>query len=624
MRYSLCSYMFALSVASLLCGQSTGAQSLTPEDVLDRWRKAVHASPSTPGEAVMTTSSNQDGVKTEVQEWVTPEGWYHAIVRREFDTTEIDLTDRDSVMRDWNGFLRTLRGKELSRLRAAVFESQVTVFGPPESAPAATPMRFDGDTLVELYLVAPGGDTTTWYLSSRTWMPLKSRRPGEDNEITTVYGDWRETDGLLTPFSAHVAETDKPEYMWERTDVKILAQTSRAHFEPPAAGLPDTYIQATVPPISFNFENSHIIFPLSLNGRDSVLFLLDTGADEEVINEQHLAEFGLQPYGSTTTMGGGNTAAWSFARGATFRLPGVEIRDQHVTILDESGLERALGMKLGGILGYEFISRFVVEIDYEKCLLILHDPKTWTYSGSGYTVPVTFDNGIPFTNATISVPTKSAIPAFLILDFGAAETMTLTSPFVRANDLIRLAGTNATVNKLAGLENQFFAQNNVRGRIDQLAIGDLIVKSFPANFSVNTRGAYASTNFSGTVGEGIYRRYHVFLDYARERVIFEATPESDKPYPGRRTYGLTVLASGADLRTYTVTAVRGDSPAEKDGFLKGDVITALDGKPVAQFTLGGLREALSHDKEHHDFAVKRGSEVVRLRIDVRLVSLEEN
>jgi hypothetical protein len=276
---------------------------------------------------------------------------------------------------------------------------------------------------------------------------------------------------------------------------------------------------------------------------------------------------------------------------------------------------------LGGILGYDFISRFVIEIDYGTKLLTLHDPKSWTYHGDGLIVPVTFDNGIPFAHATISVPTKPDIPAFFVLDFGASETMTLTSPFVKANDLARLAQTGTTVNRSAGLENQFFTQNNVRGRIEKLKLGPLTAENIPINMSVNTQGAYASANFSGTVGESLYRRYHVFLDFPRNRVIFEPTAEAAKPFPERRTYGLTVLASGADLHTYPVTAVRPDSPAEQAGFKKGDVIAAIDGKPASDFTLAQLRTWLSNDGEHHEVQVARGDGTVTIAVEVKMVSL---
>lgn len=573
----------------------------------------------------MTVTSNKDGVPAKSTEWISETGNYHAVVFREYDSSEIVLSnrpDRPSVRRDWNGFLRTIRGRELRRMRAGVFELQVSVFGPPpEMLPVS--LRTDRDSIIVMQFLPPGCDTTVWYIDRNTWLPLRSARLGEDSLTTISYNDWRKTEGLMIPRHGRVVEPGKPEDEWERTGLEVRDDESLKDFEILTPAVSDTRMDSIVPPIPFNFENGHIIFPLSVNGKDSALFIFDTGADEDVINTPYVAEFGLHPYGKTTTTGGGGSADYGFARGATFRLPGVEIRNQHVAIMDERGLEKALGMKFGGILGYDFISRFVVEIDYTRHEINLHDPKIWSYSGNGYVVPVTFDVGIPFANAMISVRNKQAIPAYFVLDFGAFETMTLTSPFVKANDLIAAAGTNSAVNRPAGLENQWFAQNNVRGRIDQLTLGNLVVKSFPANFSVNSKGAYASPQFSGTVGEGIYQRYHVYLDYARDRIIFEPTPQTDKPYPDRRTYGMSMIASGADLHTYTVTAVRAGSPAEKDGFKKGDVIVGLDGKPASRFTLGELRDSLSHDAAHQDLKIMRGANKQTMSIDVRLISLEK-
>jgi S1-C subfamily serine protease len=115
----------------------------------------------------------------------------------------------------------------------------------------------------------------------------------------------------------------------------------------------------------------------------------------------------------------------------------------------------------------------------------------------------------------------------------------------------------------------------------------------------------------------------VFLDYARKRVIFEPTAETDKPFPERQTYGLSLLASEPDLHTYTVAAVRPNSPAEQDGFHKGDVITSLDGKPAAQILLSQIRQQLTHASERHRVVIQRGKDTTTLDIQVRLVSLDK-
>ncbi len=616
--------MNLLCVAILMTASAPGQQpttsTLNPEELVARWRQAVHAPAKRPGGAIVITASDEDGIPGTIEEWTTGEA-YRRAVKRAFDQSDVVVAGGTAARRDWNGWVRDVKGQELKRLRSAIWESDVAVFGPPARLEQAEVLASeDGKTLL-LRSVVPGGMSVTWYVDAKSWMPVKSLRAGEDSEITTTYEDWRLESGVVMPHRGQVSETDKPTYTWQRTSVQFKNHLAKQTFARPQPGPQDAHLQADAPPIPFTLEANHIVFNASLNGSKPVGFLLDTGADQNVVNETRLAEFGLKVYAKTTTTGGGGSADYSYAQGATLKLPGVELRNQHVAIIDETGLERALGIPLGGLLGYDFISRFVVEIDYEKKLITLHDPKNWKYEGSGAVVPVTFDSGIPFMNGTISVGHHD-IPAYLVLDFGAAETMTLTSPFVKANHLVKLAQTNATVNRPAGLENQFFAQNNVRGHIDRMQLGTLAVDSLPVNLSVNVKGAYASATFAGTVGETIYRRYHVFLDYARERVIFEPTAETAKPFPERQTYGLTLLASGADLHTFTVAAVRPGSPAEQDGFKRADVISAVNDKPASQFKLSELRDWLSHAGDHYVLQVMRGRDQLRVPVEVRLVSID--
>jgi hypothetical protein len=614
--------LFLLAAVSPFARSEALSPRPTAEEIVAKWRSAVGADRRAAPMAVrVMSSSDEDGIAGKIEEWSTQEGDYRRRVERDFDLAETLVTPRSAVRRDWNGFLRMIRGRELARLRTAVFETNVLLFGPPKMLSHAEVSQTEDKKSYSLRATPPGGVPITWFVDAASGLPSRSVRPGDDTEITTSYEDWRDLGGVTTPHRAMVAETDKPSYRWERLSLHEEAKFPRDTFASPAAGPPDAELAPDAPPIAFNFENSHIIFPVELNGRPPMGFLLDTGADESVINEPRLADFGLKTYATTATTGGGGSAPYSYARGATFRVPGASLRDQHVAVIDQTGLERALGIPLGGLLGFDFISRFVIEVDYPKKLITLRDPKTWTYTGPGVAVPVTFDDGIPFTSGTIVVAGRS-IPAYLVLDFGAAETMTLTSPFVKANDLLSTVA-NATVNRPAGLEKEFFAQNNVRGRVDELSFGTLRIHGIPVNLSVNSKGAYASENFSGTVGQGIFHRYRMFLDYARNRVIFEPTEESEKPFPERRTYGLNLLAGGADLRTFSVAAVRAGSPAEKDGFAKGDILVAWDGAPAVELTLGELRDRLTREGDRHTVQARRGGDLVTLPIEVRLVSIDQ-
>src|SRR4029077_7358694 len=100
------------------------------------------------------------------------------------------------------------------------------------------------------------------------------------------------------------------------------------------------------------------------------------------------------------------------------------------------------------------------------------------------------------------------------------------------------------------------------------------------------------------------------------------TAKTDAPFPERKTFGLSLIASGADLHTFTISAVRPGSAAESAGFKKGDVITGFDDMRAPQFSLGELRDWLRREGEHHLFRVSRDGRETLVDASIALVSLE--
>src|SRR5262249_5869364 len=90
------------------------------KDIAERWRRAVHAGKA-PSTAALKSTSNEDGVPAQIEERVTSSGAYRATIKRSADEAEIVLSDRGAARRDWNGFVREVRGQELRRLRTLAF-----------------------------------------------------------------------------------------------------------------------------------------------------------------------------------------------------------------------------------------------------------------------------------------------------------------------------------------------------------------------------------------------------------------------------------------------------------------------------------------------------------------------
>ena len=614
-----------IAIAGVALLSSAAARVADFQQTLARWSATVQARSVRQDEVHLVRQGFDDSLPTAADERIGADGEYCVRIDRKFDSDEIVLKNGEAKRRDWDGYVRVLDGDELTRLRSEAFAARMLAFGPSGDV-AVSDVRASADGCCDVLTFSPpGGSGFVWTIDRKTHLPVSSYKlEGEGDAATTKYEDWSASPwGTLIPHRIEVIDTDRVPATFTVQSAMLLKTKSAADFDDLVPAPSDMRMTSDTAVLPFSMEANHIVLPVSVNEHAPMGFIFDTGDDSEGLNSARVSSLGVANYGGTAISGGGEQAQSAYARDVTFGLAGgVTLVNQHAATFDDTGLERALGVPNGGILGYDFISRFVVEIDYRKSLMILHNPETWSYRGTGAIVPITFDDGIPYFEARLSIPTMSDLPAHMVADFGAAGSMTFTAPFVKTNNLLALIGTNKTVTRYAGLEKEFFAQANSRGFVPELRLGRIVERNIPVNLSSNTSGAYGTGQFAGTIGETIYSRYHVFLDYLHNRIIFEPTPEAARPFEPGKTFGLTLIAAGDDLHTFMVTAVGANSPAAKANFQAKDEITAVDGKPASEFLLSDLRAYFAKEGATETFTVERGGKLMMIKTTIALVSIE--
>lgn len=580
---------------------------------------------------VLRADSTAEGVTGRVEQRLEDDSWRRATVQGS-RTSEAVCHGGVAWFKDWNGQVLELAGRDRrDQLAEAAIDG--LVFGAGLARAASNPeialSEPAGDGKSDVLRFAPkDGLPFDVFLDKVTALPVKAVRKPYDDVIVLEFSDWRLVKGRKVPFSVReTVEGDESESTMLVRSVVAAADAGATGFQRPASGPKDYRFDAgrTAAGIPFNFENDHLMVHGQVNGRTALWFMLDTGAEETIINKPRMAELGLTPFGASTISGGGNSTDFAFTEVGTLRIGGVELLNQRDGVIDLSGLERIYGMPMGGILGYDFFSRFVVSVNYDSKTIDLVEPEGFSDPGAGVTVPFVLEKGQPHVSSTIGVAAAPAIPADLIVDCGAADTLNLTSPFVKAHRLLELARSKppAGPNTMAGSEREFFAQTSVRGRLATASLGTFTLRDIPSNLMVGTKGAYASRSFSGTLGEGVLHRFNTVYDYSRNAMILHPNAELDKPFPPRRTFGATFLSDGADYTHFTITGVRKDSPAEAAGLKKDDVVTAVDGKSAAEFRLSDLRKFFADDGSHHRLVLQRGGETLTIELDVKLLSLDE-
>src|ERR1051326_3445402 len=520
--------------------------------------------------------SSDDGTPGTRDEWVTRAGARRELIDHGRDQTLTVFDGKRGWRRDWNGFVAPIEGADLKR---------------------------EAD-LARLHAFGINGAVDRVDI------------PSFDGKMSITFSDFREVAGVQVPYTeTRVSGPTKTELHLQSVD---LYPAGTPEFTRPPSGPDDTFFlrgqQAETVP--FNFDNNHIMILATLNGVGPIWFLVDTGADVNYINQSRIGEFHLQPYGALKAIGG------SYVEHVTLRIGEVELRDQHASVLELKGLEKLYGMPLGGLLGFDFLSRFVVDIDYVHHTLTLGRRAQGGGRRDGVRVPLVMQGSQPYLGGSIRVGDET-IPSWFILDVGAADTMTFTTPFVAAHKLLERAGDKErTVHHVAAPDVEAYAPTNVRGLVDAITLGSVTIPHVPVNFSVAKNGAYTSPAFDGNVGETLLARFpHVVLDYGRNEMVLVPGPETTKPMQERTTFGLTLIATGEAFHTFTVTAVGATSPAARAGFQKGDVIAAVDGTPAAKMNLAALKAVLAASGAQHTFTVRRGKDEVTLPVTIELVPL---
>jgi hypothetical protein len=612
--------LFPLS--SPLSGSSQVTQNLNAQAIISHWREAVGGAQviSRIHTIYRVSESDEDGLLGTREEWITSRMQRREMVDHRHDHSVTVFNGKRAWLNDWNGKTQQLHGNDVSLVAdLAILHSFAAL------RDEAGPAEFLGDDsshkLLILRFSPEIGFPITYYLDAGTYLPVRAELPAFDGREIISFSDWREVHGLKVAF----AEKQQDPVNTTELHLKQVSfnPRQRVSFSRPVDSSNDAFFLTKTPvPVPFNFENLHVLVPTYVDGIGPTWFILDTGANYNILNQSRLDQFHLQAYGSLQTEGGANSTSGSYLEKVTLRVGGVETRNQHAAVLPLTGLEKVFGLPLGGMLGYDFISRFVVTLDYRAKTLSFSDPRKFQYHGPGAAVPLLMQGSEPYLQENITVKGET-IPALFVLDVGAADTINLTTGFVKMHNLVERAGDPMQKPKtLAGSEKEFFGATTVRGLIDKVQLGPYTLNHVIGNLSVGTRGAYASSMFSGTIGETLLSRFdRMILDYDFDRMILEPGPGTNAPFEERRSFGLTLLSGGPDYKVFQVTAVGADTPAAKAGFEKGDVIAAVDDTPASDMTLEQLHELLERTGKQHVFTVQRKSGTMKLQATVETVPI---
>ena len=325
-----------------------------------------------------------------------------------------------------------------------------------------------------------------------------------------------------------------------------------------------------------------------------------------VISKAFAERLGLDTEGEMKGSGAGGTVDISLTTMPSYSIRGIEFEPQTVAVIDLTEINRMFGIELHGILGYDFLSRFVTRVDYANEQLSFYDPDTYTYSGDGTALDVHLKGSVFEVEATLD----GSITGTWLFDLGATR-ISLDGPNAVA---FGYADREGIVGLGRGAGNTYQTKTI---RCERVELAGFSIDNPKVGFRYDDPlETDRPRDRLGLLGNSLFRNFVVYLDYANERVVLERGEKFNQPWPEDRS-GLQMQTAEDHLAE--VIAVAPDTPADKAGFEVGDILRSINGIDIDHFDgLLAVRNILKGDVGTKlEFVVDRNGDSRKLRLTLR-------
>lgn len=346
--------------------------------------------------------------------------------------------------------------------------------------------------------------------------------------------------------------------------VTILS-TVRLHgqeeFVPPAAKLLST--------LPFKqFSGGVVVMRAFLNDiPDTLNFILDTGSGGISLDSATCDNLRIPTVQSDKTIRGiAGVRNVRFAYNNTLRLPGLRVDSLNFHINDYEILSSVYGEHIDGIIGYSFLLRYIVKINYDSSKISIYSRGTMKYPKGGFLLKPLLVS-IPIQAGRIRDEQEPVVGRFYF-DIGAGLCLLLSSDF--ASDSLKFNPKKKMLQTQAeGLGGK--AQMKIT-TIKEFKLGPYRFKRVPAYIFDDDFNVTSYPYLGGLIGNDLLRRFNIVINYEKRDI--HLTPNSHFRDPFDYAYtGLGFYSYGGEIR---VTDIMKGSPAETAGFQLDDLIIAVD------------------------------------------------
>lgn len=271
---------------------------------------------------------------------------------------------------------------------------------------------------------------------------------------------------------------------------------------------------ATIP---FTLEQGSIMLKARINNSARTLNLLfDTGADGMALNGNLADSLGLKIARSQQASVVGGTMQIDIATNNTYHFDAFDLPGQNI------GIFRNNQLGFDGIVGIGLARRYVLNVDFDRHVIELYEPGTYTYPADGVTLPMLLRGNTPMIHLALKAGRATAEGDF-VFDTGAHYNVIGFGPFVKANKLLLSGFDPYDVGSTVSMGQ---ASNTYAGYLDWVQVGQFRFDKVPGTLQAFRPGDEQWAHVGdGSLGILLIARWNFVLDLGNRQFNFRPSKQ---------------------------------------------------------------------------------------------------
>ena len=295
-------------------------------------------------------------------------------------------------------------------------------------------------------------------------------------------------------------------------------------------------------------------------------FILDTGSGGISLDSSTTAEFKIPHVPSGRSVNGiAGIREVDFAQHNSLTFPGLKVDSLDFYINDYEILSSVYGEKIDGIIGYSFLSRYIVNIDFDTLRIKIFHPGKFLYPSGGTLLHPLF-TALPIQPLTIK--DARTVNANFYIDTGAGLCFLMSKQFNDDSLILKRKRRPVSI-QVQGLGGK---KQMLLTVIKSVQIGPYKFRRVPTDILDDEFNATSYPFLGGLIGNDILRRFNITINYPRREIHLVPNrhyrDKFDYSYTGMNMYYI-------DGKIFVDEVIKG-SPAYKDGLKKDDIVMGIN------------------------------------------------